>query len=216
MERAAIEQRSHAGLRPGLSEHVEMLLGASVLSGEAEKLEEKRAPLGVGRVVPNLGTQGVDCRIQLPRLKELPRLHAKRRDLQLGVLLETPPRDDGGARRAVGLLRRVRHVHRAEREGDGFGRRVVAAARPRPLNRFHEHFGEVVLEIADRPVAGRPCSTRARPWEVFPLAARLEEPGTRGSVFFMKLKLLIVDLAGTRASAAVPTVVGFEAPKLNE
>ena len=70
VQRAVIEQRAHLGFLAALTDDVEMFLGAIVLAGEAEELEEKRAALGVGGIVPELGAQRLDRFVELAGLQE--------------------------------------------------------------------------------------------------------------------------------------------------
>ncbi len=67
---AAVEQRAHAGLLAGRGEHVEVLLRAIGLPRKAEELEQKRAPLGVGRIAPDLGAQRLDGFVQPSGLEQ--------------------------------------------------------------------------------------------------------------------------------------------------
>ena len=68
VQRGVIQQRTHLGVTIAAPEHTQLLLGAIELAGEAEELEEKRAALGVGGVVPHLRTQRLYCVVQLSRL----------------------------------------------------------------------------------------------------------------------------------------------------
>ena len=52
-----------------------MFFGAIVLPSKAQQLEQERAALGVGRVVPNLGAQRLDRFVESSRLKELASVH---------------------------------------------------------------------------------------------------------------------------------------------
>src|SRR6185437_5061288 len=96
------------------------------------------------------------------------------RSSRLRVRLEVPSRDDRGTRRPIGLLRRVRHVHGAECQRHRFCRRVITAARAGPLDGFHEHFRELVLEIAERLVAAGLVQRQRGLAEMFPIAAHLK------------------------------------------
>ena len=65
-EDRVIGQDPRHRLRVPLGEHVQLLGGSLVARVETQELEEERAPLNVGRMIPHLGVQRRD------RLRELP------------------------------------------------------------------------------------------------------------------------------------------------
>jgi hypothetical protein len=70
VERAPIEERAHLGFLAPMREHVELLLRAVVLAGEAQQLEKERAPLGICRIIAQLRPESLDGLVQLSRLQE--------------------------------------------------------------------------------------------------------------------------------------------------
>src|SRR5579864_4598117 len=52
VQSAAIDQHADLALRPSLGEYLELLVGAFVLSREAEQFKKKSAAAHVGRIVP--------------------------------------------------------------------------------------------------------------------------------------------------------------------
>src|SRR5690349_11014440 len=56
-----------------------MFLGAIVLAGEAKELEEKGTAVRIGRVVTQLGAEGVDRFVELAGLQEIAWCHGRTR-----------------------------------------------------------------------------------------------------------------------------------------
>ena len=77
VERAVIEQRAHLGFLASLADDGELLLGAIVLAGEAEELEEEGAAVGVGGIVPKLGAQRIDRFVELAGLQKIAWSHGE-------------------------------------------------------------------------------------------------------------------------------------------
>jgi hypothetical protein len=69
MQRGEIHHRAHFRVATALREHVQVLFRAIVLAGETKQLEQESSALAVGRVVPDLGRQRLQCLVELTGLE---------------------------------------------------------------------------------------------------------------------------------------------------
>jgi len=66
-----VDLHRQGGLRALGAEHLDLLLGAIPLPGEAEQLEQEDAPRGVGRIGPDLLREGLDGGVETAGVQEL-------------------------------------------------------------------------------------------------------------------------------------------------